>query len=101
VGELAFLNFGLDRESDSEQREPSLASADAVVGDGGASVWEWEFRKLSSFLENEREVANALSAYINHDLREKLISTGILSMPDLDIRMTRDSQSPATEEEVF
>jgi hypothetical protein len=34
-------------------------------------------------LKREREVSNALSAYVNHDLRNKLINTGI-SISDLD-----------------
>ena len=62
---------------------PPLATADAIVAGGGAVVWEWTFSELKEYLKNHREVSNALSAYINYDLRTKLINTG-LSMSDLD-----------------
>lgn len=60
-----------------------LASADAMVEEDGITVWEWDFEKLKNVLGSEREVSNALSAYVNHDLRRKLIDTGV-SMSDLD-----------------
>ena len=63
--------------------ELSSASADAMVHGDSVSVWVWDFNELKTFLESERAISNALSAYINHDLRKKLISTGI-AMSDLD-----------------
>jgi hypothetical protein len=62
---------------------PPLATADAVVAGGDAVVWEWSFSELKAYLKNHREVSNALSAYINYELRTKLINTG-LAMSDLD-----------------
>ena len=81
VGELAFLNYEYGK--DSEASSLPVASADAVVETEDTIVWEWEFSDLKEFLEGEREVSNALSAYVNHDLRKKLIDTGV-SMAELD-----------------
>jgi hypothetical protein len=54
-------------------------------------VCEWDFGALQAFLKGEREVSNALSAYVNHDLRNKLINTGV-SISDLD--NTYGNESP-------
>jgi hypothetical protein len=82
IGELAFLSYSLDYDEHGN-KVPPLATADAIVEGDGAVVWEWSFSELKGYLRNHREVSNALSAYINYDLRTKLINTG-LSMIDLD-----------------
>ena len=65
----------MDYEDNGEKDDIPLASADAVVEED-VVLWEWHFSKLKSFLKGEREVSNALSAYVNHDLRRKLINAG-------------------------
>lgn len=72
----------MGRENGDHNGQP-LAAADATVDDKGAVIWEWNFERLKAFLENERETSNALSAYINYDLRAKLINTGV-SMSDFE-----------------
>lgn len=73
----------MDDDEHAGNKVPPLATADAIVeGADGAVVWEWSFSELKEYLKNHREVSNALSAYINYDLRTKLINTG-LSMSDL------------------
>jgi hypothetical protein len=57
-------------------------------------VWEWDFGTLQVFLKGEREVSNALSAYVNHDLRDKLINAGV-SISDLD--NTECDEKPCTD----
>jgi hypothetical protein len=81
IGELAFLTYSLAYDEHGN-KVPPLATADAIVEGDGAVVWEWSFSELKEYLKNHREVSNALSAYINYDLRKKLINTG-LSMSDL------------------
>jgi hypothetical protein len=81
IGELAFLNYALSMEGDDTTVH--LATAHAVVEDDDAVVYEWDFAQLKSSLQKERAVSNALSAYINHDLRDKLVKAGIVSMTDL------------------
>lgn len=76
MGELAFLNYKFGEEESDDKTLP-LASADAIIEENEILVWEWDFTELKSFLEGEREVSNALSAYINHDLRQKIIRTGV------------------------
>jgi hypothetical protein len=78
VGELAFLDYALQ----SDESLPS-ASADAMVDGEYVYVWVWDYNELKHFLANERAISNALSAYINHELRKKLIATGV-AMSDLD-----------------
>jgi hypothetical protein len=59
------------------------ASADAMVDGDDSYVWVWDFDELKHFLAGERAISNAFSAYVNHDLRKKLIATGV-AMSDLD-----------------
>ena len=82
------LQNGDDEDSGDDGQHvvtPSrLASADAMVHDEkGVIVWVWEYDELRAFLAKERQISNALSAYINHELRSKLVQTGI-AMSDLD-----------------
>lgn len=48
------------------------ATADAVVDTDVVVAYVWDFDRLKEYLTEEREVRNALSAYMNHDLRAKL-----------------------------
>jgi len=93
INEMAFLNYAFvaseedDEEAEGEDQvnKPSTmrhdphqlqylaASADAIVGPGGAVVWYWSFDTLQNYLKANRQVSNALSAYISHDLRAKLM----------------------------
>jgi hypothetical protein len=68
---MSFLRYLLDQDDDNAPAP--LATADAIIEDGGATVWVWSFSGLRRNLANEREVSNALSAYMNYDLRAKLI----------------------------
>jgi hypothetical protein len=80
IGEMAFLNYSLAGESESAS---AAATADAIVDDDEGVAWVWDFEELRMYLKGEREVSNALSAYINHDLRTKLAKAGI-SMTEID-----------------
>lgn len=94
IGEMAFLNcFLVDEDEDGGDSSiaGNIATANAVVGKGGAVAWTWTFEQLLTYLEHEREISNALSAYMNYDLRAKLVKKGV-SMADLDSEET----SPAT-----
>ena len=93
INEMAFLNYAFvaseeddgEAEGEDQDNKPSTtrhdpqqlqylaASADAVVEPGGAVVWCWSFDTLQSYLHTNRYVSNALSAYISHDLRAKLM----------------------------
>jgi len=55
----------------------SLATAHVVVASQNALVYEWDFDKMCRHLEHHHEVANALQAYISHDLRLKLEESNI------------------------
>jgi len=79
IGEMTFLNYLLADESDeniksSSSSKPSgtIATADATVVTDELVAYVWSFDSLTEYLSGEREVRNALSAYMNHDLRAKL-----------------------------
>jgi len=79
IGEMTFLNYLLADESDeniksSSSSKPSgtIATADATVVTDELVAYAWSFDSLTEYLSGEREVRNALSAYMNHDLRAKL-----------------------------
>lgn len=78
IGEMTFLNFLVASEeseaSDSGKIAGTMATADAVVESNEVVAYVWDFVSLRDYLKGEREVRNALSAYMNHDLREKLAS---------------------------
>jgi hypothetical protein len=79
IGEMTFLNFlvaseELEASSDSYKIVGTMATADAVVESSELVAYVWDFVSLKDFLKGEREVHNALSAYMNHDLRAKLAS---------------------------
>ena len=77
-------------------KNPTVATADAVVGGGGgsgknkknaqATVYVWDYEQLKESLQNERSISNALVAYFSHDLRVKLVNAGV-SMIELDNKM--------------
>ena len=69
--------------SKSTSSSLTVATADAMVNDDNVHVWVWEFDDLKKFLSKERAISNALSAYINHELRSKLVNTGN-AMSNLD-----------------
>ena len=71
IGEMTFLNHLLADEN--VVSSGTTASADAVVQEE-VVAYVWDFDSLKDFLGGEREVRNALSAYMNHDLRAKLAS---------------------------
>ena len=83
VNELSFLSYSFKLDCETCGEACPLATADAEVEENGAVAWEWSFERLKHFLANERETSNALSAYINHDLRAKLVKT-VTSMADVD-----------------
>lgn len=57
---------------DDDAGTTTIATADAVVQDKVAVAYWWDFDSLKCYLRGDREVSNALSAYMNHDLRAKL-----------------------------
>ena len=65
----------MDSEDDDKPEGRPLATADVIVELDDAVVWEWSFETLQAFLEKERLISNALAAYINYDLRAKIINT--------------------------
>ena len=74
----------LMRSMDDDEATVHLATAHAIVEDDDvAVVYEWDFPQLKRSLQRERAISNALSAYINHDLRDKLVKAGVVSMTDL------------------
>jgi hypothetical protein len=74
---MTFLNYLLADEhaetSGSSKDSSTTASADVVV-EQEVVAYVWDFDSLKDFLAGEREVSNALAAYMNHDLRDKLAS---------------------------
>mmetsp|Transcript_2393 Transcript_2393/g.3514 ORF Transcript_2393/g.3514 Transcript_2393/m.3514 type:complete len:331 (-) Transcript_2393:1513-2505(-) len=66
-GEIELIKFLEDHEENLKE-----STRDVVVGAGGAVVWVWEFSTLKETLEADRETANALLAYVSHELMEKL-----------------------------
>ena len=82
IGEMTFLNFLLASNNDKNETSNqnvmgTMATADAVVESDEVVAYVWEFESLRSYLRKEREVRNALSAYLNHDLRAKLASLNV------------------------
>ena len=82
---MTFLNYLCDDDNNHHHQSngnsnrngnsSNTATADAVVDTKGAVpvvAYCWDFDPLKNYLQGEREVRNALSAYMNHDLREKL-----------------------------
>jgi len=72
IGEMSFLDVLSDEDAASAK-----STANVVVGAAGATVYEWDFGDLQSYLEDQHEVKNAFSAYISYDLREKLRDANI------------------------
>ncbi|CAB9500345.1 cNMP [Seminavis robusta] len=75
IGEMSFLHFLLDDEcpTTSKKKCPdTMATADAVAETDTVVAYVWDFENLRDYLQGEREVRNALSAYMNYDLRAKL-----------------------------
>lgn len=75
---MTFLHYLLDDDetdvSGQDVMKVTAATADALVDDTEAVVFVWDFDELKDYLLQEREVRNALSAYMNFDLRAKLAS---------------------------
>ena len=70
--EMSFLDV-----LSGEDAASAKSTADVVVGAEGAIVYEWEFGALQEFFDDQHEVKNAFSAYISHDLREKLRESNV------------------------
>ena len=48
------------------------AATEVVIGEGGATVVEWDLIELRKFWWENRDVSSALQTFICHDLRNKL-----------------------------
>ena len=72
IGEMSFLDV-----LSGEDVASTKSTADVVVGAEGATVYEWDFDALQEYLDDQHEVKNAFSAYISHDLREKLRESNV------------------------
>jgi len=70
IGEMSLLSRLVDHNEDS------AATADVIVDQTGATFIMWDLDLLALNLQSDREVQNALSAYMSYDLREKLIRSG-------------------------
>jgi len=61
----------------TEPHQRHVATADAKIDSPGrgdiTECWVWSFDELKKGLESDREVSNAWSSYLNHDLRNKLV----------------------------
>ena len=68
---LTYLQETEDAGTANSTNCDTTASADAFVQEEMVA-YVWDFDTLKEFLGGEREVCNALSAYMNHDLRTKL-----------------------------
>lgn len=79
IGEMSFLNYCMDESNNNikvdhlARKTSAAASANVIVDKGEAQAYVWEFETLRNFLKSERQVSNALSAYMNYDLRQKLL----------------------------
>jgi len=62
-------------DGNEDSRATNMATANAVVHDEVTVAYRWDFDSLKDYLRGDREVSNALSAYMNHDLRAKLVSS--------------------------
>ena len=67
VGELSMLDA-----LDTHNLSVKSAATEVVIGEGGATVVEWDLIELRRFLWENRDVSNALQTFIRHDLRNKL-----------------------------
>jgi len=65
IGEMSFLNYLADLTS-------STAQADCVISSPTASLLVWDFASLETYLQKDRNLRNALQAFISNDLRLKL-----------------------------
>lgn len=55
------------------------ASADVIVdAKAPATFLKWDFNTLIPYLQGDRQVYNALAAYLNHDLTAKLLRDGVI-----------------------
>lgn len=79
IGEMDFIRF-LTMKDKEENDSPSLT--DVVVNKGGAIVWTWNYNELETFVGTHRGVANALLAYIGHEVTEKLTDAWTLRMDE-------------------
>ena len=72
LGEISLLSRMAASSSQAPAWE-STATANVVVSSKEPAVFlEWKFDQLIPFLQEDRAVRNALSAFINHDLTSKL-----------------------------
>jgi CRP-like cAMP-binding protein len=56
------------------------ASADVIVDcKAPATFLKWDFDKLIPYIQGDREVFNALAAYLNYDLTAKLLRDGVVT----------------------
>lgn len=79
VGEMAFLSV-LDNMTvvngecpENPESASTLKASANVFAHGQIRVWQWNCNKLAETLRDDRELRNAFAAYINHDLRTKLL----------------------------
>lgn len=76
LGEISLLSRMAASSSQAPAWE-STATANVMVSSQQPAVFlEWKFDRLIPFLQEDRAVRNALSAFINHDLTSKLLRDG-------------------------
>lgn len=73
IGEISLLGQMLLNHMDTG------ASADVVVNRSKpAKFLEWNFDELIPYLQEDRQVWNALASYLNYDLTSKLLRDGVI-----------------------
>jgi len=72
IGEISLLGRMQKQNIDTG------ASADVVVRNKPAKLLVWEFDELIPYLQEDRQVWNALAAYLNYDLTSKLLQDGMI-----------------------
>jgi hypothetical protein len=60
-------------------------ATEVVIGEGGATVVEWDLIELRRFLWENRDASNALQTFIRHDLRNKLSRSTRVSLGRYDV----------------
>jgi len=75
------------------------ASADVAVASSsrGATFLKWDMETLIPFLNEDRQVFNALARYLNYDLTAKLLREGVIQRADTaQINRPAPSKTPET-----
>lgn len=88
IGEISLL-------SRIAQDFDTAASADVTLVKN-TTFLKWDFEKLEPYLKSDREVFNALSAYFNYDLTQKLLRDGQIQKVPPSIKAGSEPKAAAS-----